>query len=105
MNETIFLALLAEEGIPIPVSEYKFHPVRKWRMDFCWVDYGVFLEVQGGLFVQGRHSRGAAMLKEFEKTNAASEMGYRMLLCQPKDLCSTTTIETIRKTLAYIPTP
>ena len=87
--------------IPEPVFEYRFHPVRKWRMDLAWLEQRVFIEVQGGIFVQGRHSRGAAMLKEWEKINTASGMGWRVLYCQPKDLCTMETAEYIRTALEY----
>ena len=89
-------AWFKEVGIPEPVYEYKFHPVRRWRMDLAWIEQKVYLEVQGGIFVQGRHSRGAAMLKEWQKINTASGMGWRVLYCQPKDLCTMGVSEIIR---------
>lgn len=57
------------------------------------------LEVQGGIFIQGRHNRGAALLKEWEKLNAAAILGWRILFCQPQDLCMKDTVEMIRKAL------
>lgn len=88
-------------GLPRPVQELRFHPVRFWRMDFAWPEYGVFLEVQGGLFTNGRHNRGAAMLKEFEKINTASSLGWRPLYCQPSDLMTTATADFIRAALNH----
>ena len=73
-------------GLPDPVFEWRFHPARKWRFDICWPKYKVALEVQGGIFAQGRHTRGAALLKEWEKLNTAATLGWRILYCQPKDL-------------------
>jgi hypothetical protein len=73
-------------GLPVPVSEYRFAPPRRWRFDFAWPDQRVALEIQGGLFVQGRHTRGAALLKEHEKLNAAAALGWRVLYTSPSHI-------------------
>lgn len=64
-----------------------------------WDRVKIALEVQGGIFVNGRHSRGAALLKEWEKLNTAAEMGFRIIYCQPCDLLTKQTADTIRKCL------
>jgi hypothetical protein len=98
-DQKIVTAYLLEQGIPAPVYEYKFHPVRRWRFDLCWLPQRLALEVQGGIFVRGRHSRGAALLKEWDKLNTAAGMGWRLLYCQPRDLCTDAAAEYIRNAL------
>jgi len=88
-------------GLPRPVAEHRFHPVRQWRMDFAWSEHRVYLEINGGIWTNGRHSRGAAMLLEWEKINTASGLGWRQLLCQPKDLMTTATADFIRAALNF----
>ena len=100
LQDGIFLAALKQAGIPAPVAEHRFHPVRKWRFDFCWPEQKLALEIQGGLFVKGRHSRGASMLKDYEKFNAAASMGWRLIYCQPTDSTKPETINTIRAAIA-----
>ena len=95
----VVLAWFRQHKIPCPADEYKFHPNRKWRFDFAWPDEKVALEVQGGLFTGGRHSRGAALLKEHEKLNAAASAGWRVLYCIPQNLCMPETIELIKQSL------
>lgn len=73
-------------GLPEPVAEYRFAPPRRWRFDFAFPIAKVALEVQGGVFVQGRHTRGSALLKEHEKLNAAAVLGWRVLFATPKTL-------------------
>lgn len=73
-------------GLPEPTPEVKFHPERKWKADFCWVAQRLILEIQGGIFTGGRHVRGAALLKEMEKLNAAAKLGYRVMYCTPRDI-------------------
>lgn len=83
---SLFPALCRAEGLPEPVAEFRFSPPRRWRFDWCWPSEKLALEVQGGLFVGGRHSRGPALLKEHEKLNTAAALGYRVLFCTPSAL-------------------
>lgn len=73
-------------GVPKPVAEYRFHPLRKWRFDWAWPAQKVALEVEGGVWIQGRHSRGAGFLKDAEKYNTAATMGWRVLRVTPKQI-------------------
>ena len=43
------------------------------------------------------------MLKEWVKLNTAAAMGWRLLYCQPKDLCMSQTVDIIREALEYEP--
>lgn len=82
----ILTALAQTSGVPRPVMEFTFALPRRWRFDAAWLEARVALEIQGGLFVAGRHSRGAALLKEHEKLNAAAAMGWRVLYYTPGTL-------------------
>jgi hypothetical protein len=73
-------------GLTCPVMELRFHPTRRWKFDYAWLGPKVALEVQGGLFIQGRHSRGPALLKEHEKLNAAARLGWRVIFTTPRDI-------------------
>lgn len=96
----IVIAYFGQSGIAyVPYLEHKFHPTRKWRFDFAWPRQKVFIEVQGGIWIAGGHSRGAAMKKDWEKWNAATVLGWRGLWCEPKDLCTQAMVELIKKTL------
>lgn len=100
-NPQIVAAYYHDVGLPPPCFEYRFHDTRKWRIDIAWPEQRLALEVQGGIFIKGRHSRGAALLKEWEKLNTLAEMGWRVLYCQPKDVCTMEMVETIKRALAY----
>lgn len=78
----------------------RFHPSRLWRWDYAWPEHRVALEVHGGLYTAGHHSRGASQEGDFEKTNAAAELGWRVLHCVPRKLTHAATLETIRRALA-----
>lgn len=87
-------------GLPRPLPEYRFDPSRKWRFDYAWPKDRVALEVDGAVWVQGRHTRGSGYVKDMEKFNAAAALGWQVLKVQPKELLTMKTIELIRKTLA-----
>jgi very-short-patch-repair endonuclease len=65
--------------LPEPKREHRFHPVRKWRFDFAWPAQMLAVEIEGGLFVAGRHSRGLGQLADMEKVATAMLMGWRVL--------------------------
>ena len=60
-------------GIPLE-REYKFHPTRKWRFDY-FHNSGVAIELEGGIYTGGRHTRGSGFLKDMEKYNDAASRG------------------------------
>lgn len=76
--ESTFAAMLRGAKIRGFVREYRFHPKRKWRGDFCNVDTMVMVEVEGGVWTQGRHLRGRGFINDCEKYNTATAMGWRV---------------------------
>jgi very-short-patch-repair endonuclease len=68
--------------------EYRFHPFRKWRFDGAWPDRMVAVEIDGGYFVQGRHSRGAGQIADNEKINVAQSLGWRVYRFTPQQVKS-----------------
>ena len=61
------------------VREYKFCPTRRWRADFVFVDQKLIVEVEGGIWTDGRHTRGKGFEKDCEKYNSAVIAGFRVL--------------------------
>ena len=68
---------LALDG-PYLVTEYKFHPVRRWRFDFAHLATKTAIEINGGIWSGGRHVRGAGYLRDREKINTAQMLGWRV---------------------------
>lgn len=65
-------------GLPPPKRQWQFALPRKWSVDFGWPERGVILEVEGGTFKNGRHSRGKGMRNDAEKYNTATLLGHRV---------------------------
>ena len=82
-----------------PEAEYRFHPVRKWRFDYAWPAQKLALEVQGAIFINGRHTRGAALLKEHEKLNTAAALGWRVLFVTPKQVANGEAMQFVEQAL------
>lgn len=66
-----------------PEPEYPFDKFlgRKHRADFCFVDYKIIVEVDGGAWLShgGRHGTD----KDREKTNIAASLGYLVFRFSP----------------------
>lgn len=60
-------------------QEFKFCVDRKWRADFHIIGHMLLVEVEGGIWSGGRHTRGKGYLGDMEKYNAAVASGYRVL--------------------------
>jgi very-short-patch-repair endonuclease len=65
--------------LPPPVEEYRFCPRRRWRADFCWPDFNLIVEFEGGAYTQGRHTRGKGFENDIVKYNTAALMGFTVL--------------------------
>jgi len=62
-----------------PLREVTFHPSRKWRFDFAWVEHKVAVEIDGGIFVGGRHVDPLGGHNDNTKRNAAVALGWKVL--------------------------
>lgn len=67
-------------NLPTPEREYRFCEHRRWRFDFAYPRQKLALELQGGNWVQGRHTRGQGFENDCEKFSAAAILGWRVLL-------------------------
>ncbi len=94
-----FYAILKIANIDRPVTEFIFHPTRKWRMDYAWPYYKVAVEVEGGVFSGGRHTRGVGFMGDMEKYNTATSMGWKILRVTPSTLLKIETVQLIKTTI------
>ena len=97
-----FVQLCLAHGLPAPVKEFRFHPTRKWRFDYAWEgcwEYFIAMEVEGGVWTGGRHTRGKGFLGDMEKYNEAAIMGWCVLRCTPKDIKSGKAVELVKRAM------
>ena len=98
-NPKLVAAFFKSHGLPEPVFEHRFHPDRKWRFDVAWPEHRVAIEVQGGIWIRGGHSRGAGQRRDWEKFNEAAVLGWAVLQCEPKDLMKKETADLVTRAL------
>jgi len=84
------------------VRELKFHPVRRWRFDLAWPDEKLAVEIQGGIWLQGHHSRGQGMTDDCEKTAHALMLGWRVLPVVPSQIESGEALQWIERILQSV---
>ena len=107
-NAEIVVKWFAEHGI-FAMPEHRFDDGRKWRFDFIVgtftkgdhiLDSRVALEVEGGIYTGGRHTRPTGFVKDMEKYNRAAVLGWRVLRVAPTELCMQTTVDMVKEALA-----
>ncbi len=79
--EATMAAQIDQSDLPPPSPEYPFAKDlgRKWRFDFAWPEYKVALEVEGGTWVGGAHTRGRGYESDVEKYNVAGIAGWLVI--------------------------
>lgn len=80
-------------------KEHFFHPTRKWRFDYAIIDEKIAIEVEGGAFTNGRHTRGKGFIEDMAKYNEAVKLGWRLLRFTPDQLYTKTTLDSIKELL------
>lgn len=78
-------------------SEFRFHPTRKWRADFYIEDTKLLIEVEGGIWSGGRHTRGKGYLGDMEKYNTATALGYQVFRFSTEQVTSGFAIKQIEE--------
>lgn len=100
-----FEAKLARELKTLKIKfeqEFYFHPERKWRADFHLIDKKILVEVEGGIWSGGRHTRGKGYLGDMEKYNAATMMGFQVIRFSTDQVKSGHAIQQIEKMVGEI---
>lgn len=59
--------------------EYKFLKNRKFRFDIAIPKYKIAIEFEGGIFMNGRHTRGWGYANDARKYNLAVLNGWKVL--------------------------
>jgi len=82
-----------------PATEFRFHPVRRWRFDYAFVSEKIAVEIEGGIWIRGAHTRGGHFLSDAEKYNTAIALGWRVFRFTPQQLRKGEAQEFIKKIL------
>lgn len=86
--------------LPEPEREFRFHPKRRWRFDMAWPKRMLAAEYEGGIYANGRHTRGKGYEGDLEKYNAAMLLGWRVLRFSARHVTSGDALSMIERALA-----
>ncbi len=101
-GDKVFDAMCKAHGLPFPVPEFQFAaPERLWAVDYCF-DGWLCLEVEGGAWTQGRHTRGAGFLADIEKYNELAIRGYMLIRCTPEDIKTGAAFALVKRALGSL---
>lgn len=89
-------------GLPEPDREYRFDPVRRFRLDFAWPSIRLAVEVEGGIYRGGGHTSVSGMKRDFEKGNLLAIAGWRLLRFHGDQVKSGEAISLIAETIVQI---
>ncbi|WP_223306495.1 endonuclease domain-containing protein [Achromobacter insolitus] len=83
--------------------EYRFAPPRMWRFDFAWPEQRFAVEIEGGVWTNGRHTRGSGFVADTEKYNAAALAGWKVLRFTEKSVRDGSAVELVARVLRVPP--
>lgn len=72
-----FEAIWQQLGGPALQPEFPFCPARKWRADYRVGN--LLIELDGGIYSGGRHTRGRGFAEDCVKLNTATLLGYQVI--------------------------
>ena len=98
--EQLLMTQLFWARLPEPTRELRPISGRRFRADFSWPDAMLIVEVEGGTWIQGRHSRGKGFESDCEKQNLCVLDGWRYLRVTPAQIDSGKALEWIRRALS-----
>ena len=98
---TDLFAVLCRSDLNVEcVKEFKFPPKLRWRFDYAIPEPRIALEVEGGVWTNGRHTRPQGFLGDIEKYNTATLMGWRVFRTTPDDLLRTATLNLLKQAIS-----
>lgn len=103
-------------GLPEPEREYRFNAhlvglgkgikqrlkdagLKDTRFDFAWPDLMIAVEIEGGGWIGGRHTRGKGFEDDLRKYDAAMNQGWTVYRCSGAMVKEGVAINTIEKLL------
>ena len=77
--ETLLNGQIQHAGLPTPERELQFHSERNWRFDLAWPPAMVAVEIDGGVWIKGRHNRPKGYEDDCRKLAEAAVAGWTVI--------------------------
>lgn len=98
--ELALLTRILRAGLPEPITQHRFHPTRRWQLDFAWPAYRLAVEVEGGIYRGGAHTSVTGLQRDIDKSNALVLLGWRLLRFHNLQIKSGEAVRLIAQALA-----
>lgn len=102
-HKAVILNRLYRVGLPTPQTEYKFARdivgnqkgvrerlkkigLKDWRFDYAYPEKKIAIEYEGGVYIQGGHTRGGKYTDDCQKYNKAQFLGWKVFRITIKHL-------------------
>lgn len=117
LEDRLFMQIKAL-NLPEPTREYRFAAMscggigkgvrdrlrkanlKDWKSDFCWIDHKIICEVEGGIWVKGRHTRGKGFQADLIKYQEAMLLGYIIYRCSGEMIKDGSAVKSIHRLLS-----
>jgi hypothetical protein len=90
-------------GLPPVTPEFRFAPPTLWRFDSACPDRGVAVEIEGGSYVGGRHTRGPGFELDCIKYAEAAVAGWLVLRVTTRIVEDGRALALIERALHHVP--
>lgn len=100
--EDKLLMQILNANLPVPDREVRFHDSRRWRFDFAYTEIMLAIEVEGGVWNKGRHTRPVGFEADCEKYNEAAVDGWSVLRVTGKMINSGMAIDQLTRLYDFL---
>ena len=106
-KQDMFCQLVLQELNLIVWPEFYACPDREWRIDYAIpinpnsVELKIAIEVEGGIWTHGRHTRGKGFKNDMEKYNYLTAHGWKLIRVVPDELITNSTLELVKTHLFF----
>jgi hypothetical protein len=101
-GEQLFRFQCKAYGLPEPKEQYFWARAlgREFRADFAFVEYGLLVEIQGGIWTRGAHGHPLGIKSDIEKSQYACLGNWLRFLTTPDEVRSKHAVAWVQRALA-----
>ena len=100
-NSDLFARIVASDSQEDVLKEYRFHSTRLWRFDYAIPQLKIAIEIDGGVWIQGRHNSPKGYIADLEKFNEAAALGWVVLKFTPQQQYTRQAFDVISRAVNY----
>ena len=99
LERILYAQICDRTKIPLPVQQLRFAAGRDYRADFAWPDHRLLVEVDGGLWIGGKHAIALHETRRQRRRIYAQALGWSIVEVGPPDVRSGAACDLIERWL------